>query len=448
MSDTATPRGSAQQMAQRHHVFDKMIKEQALEQAREGTDELVEKMDKKQKAEFAREARSASRAEAEKATSRGLGASQTTIAKAKEGTPKEQMHERPQLARPLSVPASKASLMSPKGISIITIMSQIMTLAAKGNMDSFLTTWKIGTSAMHEQMQMSVLVGKATVEAGEAQAEATRNQAKGELVSGIVNLATFALTCTFAALTGGGEVAEEAKQSAEEIELETQEAREAAEQAKLTKQTALSEASTEEGTAENVGTKVGQEAESKTTDEARETATQEEESEAAHTEEAAARKAEAKKTDEAKADATKEKVIDAEKKKVKEDAQTPPEKKAESIAKKIGAKIKAAYNKGSPGLKAFSEGLTKAQFFQQLSQGLTGVMKFGYDNKVAYYQGLAGQWQAVKGMGETDVQFMGQAFGRSEGVTGQLQQNINSACQILEQSASAITQSVVSGFNI
>ncbi len=318
------------------------------------------------------------------------------------------------------------SISSTKGINLIAIMAEVMVLQAKSNQDFFSSLWQGASESMNMEAQLAPIVATATLQAGLAQAAQSKAQGSQALIEGCVNLAVFGVSLGIGAYMGIAEAdAEGLKAVADEANKQTDttlltkapgEAVEGISGAEDVEDVASAAGAAREGTD---GSAAADDAEAEGVTES----------------DAAAAKTTAAKQ--------------AAKTQTAEEASIAEQTDKGSLAAKrsIWDKISNAWKNSSPVLKGLTAASNAAQMLNGLTQGITGTITYVYQNKIAAYQIQGAEWQAIEKMGDIQVQFFGQAFGRAEGMSQQAQQNISTALQLLEGIVSSITQTVTSGFS-
>ena len=327
---------------------------------------------------------------------------------------------KPGLAKPWEVliEAEANSISSTKGINLIAIMSEVMVLQAKSNQDFFKSLWQGASEAMNMEAELAPVVAKATLQAGLAQAAQSKAEGSKALIEGVVSLTTFVASVGFGigmgmAASAGAEGTEDVANTGLDVKNLTKDASETDE--------------TISGAGEDVAATAGTDG-SAAANTADPEAVAEADSDAAAAGRKGLEKAETKGAEET--DAIEKKTT----------------KGAEKAALSRMAAAKKAVKEMHPALKGLIEATNASMLMNGLSQGINGIVTYVYSNRIAAYQIKAAEWQAVEKMGDIQVQFFGQAFGRAEGMSQQAQQNINTALQLLEGMVSAITQTVTSGF--
>lgn len=314
------------------------------------------------------------------------------------------------------------SVKSAKGVNLIAIMANVMVLQAKSNEDFFSSLWQEASASMAMEAKLAPIVAKATLNAGLAQADATKAQASESLASGITNICLFGATMVaggvMTAMEPGAGAADDAEKEGTTQAL---------------KQTAEDSPDDTGGITGEISD--GVDNEGGTNQEAIQDATQDatkQKAKAGETITAATNKTETETSNIAQEN------LDA----VEEGRQNGAQAAAKNAMDKVGKGAKEA----GPILKTMQNCMQVGMTLSMLGQGITGITGFVYKSRQAAYEKEGAEWQAISKMGDVQIQIMGQAFGRAEGMSQQAQQNVNSALQILEGMVQTITQTVNSGF--
>ncbi len=354
--------------------------------------------------------------EAEQMLSRGVGETQSTLSSAKGSgvepqtiLPSAEGSKKPQLPMSLEqiTNVEEASIKSAKGINLIAIMANVMILQAKCNQDFFSSLWQEASAAMNMEAQLAPVVAKATLESGLAQANATRAQAAQSLASGITNLAVFGGTVLVGGLLTAAEPIEDKAAGG------------------------VTKALQQTGEDSNVDEDVGETGDDEMIpDETSPTSTP---------------TGPTSDDEVPESEPTERKPQDAKSQPGKDAAKTQDEATTESGSNVLN-KLKSGAKAGTRLFRTMQNVMNYGMMGNMIAQGITGVTGSVYQSRQAYYEQLGAEWKAVSEMANVQVQIMGQAFGRAEGMSQQAQQNINTALQVLEGIVQTITQTVNGGF--
>ncbi len=301
------------------------------------------------------------------------------------------------------------TLGSGKGVSLIAIVAEVMILQAKCNSNFWQTLWHEASQNMMMNIKMAPVIAKATENAADAQASATENEGKMSRIMGIVDIVGFTAA----------------------IGLGTWSA--AAEPENVASDATGGEAADAEGSALLKNDDIGEEQTLKRME------TQGPRTEAQTAVEEASSRIGPKTEEEAALEKATKGYQDSEIERIYGG-------KTKRSAKRMLQKLKKAFSHSSPALKALTSAAQHAMLVQMLTGGSNALTQYTYKSKIAAFQKLAGKWQAVEKMGDIQVQFYQQAFGRTDSVMQGSQSNVDQAMQILQQTSDRITSTVSSGF--